>query len=146
MLYQHYKVVEKLLDGMVATSKKAKKKQEWEALITQLDDLSNQIRELEVQTMGKEKYLSLRECSHGKKQGGVQGDEALPLIPKKMKAQEEMSNEMKENIAMLNEASTSHSMTIQMQDAQIGHLISGHYPLFAEDLPNYNMGESKDEE
>jgi len=96
--------------------------------------------------MGKEKYHSLRECSHGKKQGGVQGDEALSLIQKKMKAQEEMLNEMKENIAMLNEASASHSMTIQLQDAQIGHLISGHYPPFAKDSPNYNMSESEEEE
>ena len=142
MLYQHYEVVEKLLDGMVATSKKAKKKQEWEALITQLDDLSNRVTELEVQTMGKEKYHSLRECSHGKKQGGVQGDEALSLIQKKMKAQMEMLNEMKENIAMLNEASASHSMTIQLQDAQIGYLISSHYPPFAENSRNYDMGES----
>uniref|UniRef100_M1DEY5 Putative plant transposon protein domain-containing protein n=1 Tax=Solanum tuberosum TaxID=4113 RepID=M1DEY5_SOLTU len=84
--------------------------------------------------------------SHGKKQGGVQGDVALSLIQKKMKAQEDMLNEMKENIAMLNEASTSHSMTIQLHDAQIGQLISGHYPPFAEDSPNYNMGESEDEE
>uniref|UniRef100_M1DHH1 Uncharacterized protein n=1 Tax=Solanum tuberosum TaxID=4113 RepID=M1DHH1_SOLTU len=146
MLYQHYEVVEKLLDGMVATSKKAKKNQEWEALITQSDDLSNRVTKLEVQTMGKEKYYSLRECSHGKKQGGVQGDEALSLIQKKMKAQEEMLNEMKENIAMLNEASASHSMTIQLQDAQISHLITGHYPPFAEDSPNYNMGEFENEE
>uniref|UniRef100_M1DMV6 Uncharacterized protein n=1 Tax=Solanum tuberosum TaxID=4113 RepID=M1DMV6_SOLTU len=43
MLYQHYEVVEKLLDGMAATSKKAIKKQEREALITQLDDLPNRV-------------------------------------------------------------------------------------------------------
>uniref|UniRef100_M1DNM8 Uncharacterized protein n=1 Tax=Solanum tuberosum TaxID=4113 RepID=M1DNM8_SOLTU len=114
MLYQHYEVVENLLDGMVATSKKAKKKHEWVALITHLDDLSNRVTKLKVQTMGKEKYHSLRECSHGKKQGGVQGDESLSLIQKKMKAQKEMLNEMKENIAMLNAASASHSMTIQL--------------------------------
>uniref|UniRef100_M1DSK1 Uncharacterized protein n=1 Tax=Solanum tuberosum TaxID=4113 RepID=M1DSK1_SOLTU len=146
MLYQHYEVVEKLLDGMVATNKEVKKKQEREALITQLDYLSNRVTELEVQTMGQEKYHSLRECSHGKNQGGVQGDEALSLIQKKMKAQEKMLNEMKENIRILNEASASHSMTIQLQDAQIGHLIIGYYPPFAKDSPNYNMSESEDKE
>jgi len=42
----------------------------------------------------------------------VQGDEGPSLIQNKMEAQEEMLNEIKENIAMLNEASASHSMTI----------------------------------
>uniref|UniRef100_M1DSW2 Uncharacterized protein n=1 Tax=Solanum tuberosum TaxID=4113 RepID=M1DSW2_SOLTU len=146
MLYQHYEVVEKLLDGMVATSKKAKKKQEREALTTQLDDLSNRVTELDVHTMGQEKYHSLRECSHGKKQGGMQGNEDLSLIQKKMKAQEEMLNEMKENITMLNEASVSHSMIIQLQDTQIGHLISSHYLPFTNDSPNYNISEFECEE
>uniref|UniRef100_M1DVZ4 Uncharacterized protein n=1 Tax=Solanum tuberosum TaxID=4113 RepID=M1DVZ4_SOLTU len=80
------------------------------------------------------------------KEGGVQGDEALSLIQKKIEAHEEMLNEMKENIEMLNEASTSLSMTIQLHDAQIGYLISGHYPPFTEDSPNYNIGDSEDEE
>ena len=62
--------------------------------------------------MDKEKHLSFRKCSHGKKQGGVQGDEGPSLIQNKMEAQDEMLNEIKKNIAMLNEASASHSMTI----------------------------------
>uniref|UniRef100_M1DI60 Uncharacterized protein n=1 Tax=Solanum tuberosum TaxID=4113 RepID=M1DI60_SOLTU len=95
---------------------------------------------------GKENNFSLRECSHGKKQGGVQDDKTFSLIQQKIEAQEKMLNDMKENIEILNEASTSNSMTIQLQDAQISHLISDHYPPLAEDSPNYNMGDSKDEE
>uniref|UniRef100_M1DU99 Uncharacterized protein n=1 Tax=Solanum tuberosum TaxID=4113 RepID=M1DU99_SOLTU len=67
MLYQPYEVVAKLLDSLVEANKAAKKKQEWDALVTQLDALSNRVTELEVQAMGKEKHFSLRKCSCGKK-------------------------------------------------------------------------------
>jgi len=53
---------------------------------------------------------------------------------------------MKENIEMLNETSTSNSMTIHLQDAQIGHLILGRYLPFAEDSPIYTMVDSEDED
>ena len=59
MLYQDYEVVEKLLDGMVEANKKAKKKQEWDALATQLNALSTRVTKLEVQAMEKEKHSSL---------------------------------------------------------------------------------------
>ena len=67
MLYQPYEVVAKLLDGIVEANKEAKKKNEWDTLVTQLDVLSTRVTELEVQAMGKEKHFSLRECKHGKK-------------------------------------------------------------------------------
>uniref|UniRef100_M1DU95 Uncharacterized protein n=1 Tax=Solanum tuberosum TaxID=4113 RepID=M1DU95_SOLTU len=133
MLYQPYEVVAKLLDFIVEASKEDKMKQEWDTLVTHLDALSNRATELEVQSVGKEKNFSLRECSHGKKQGSVQDDETFSLIQQKIEAREKMLNEMKENIEMLNKASTTHSVTIQLQDAQIVHLILGHYPPFTED-------------
>uniref|UniRef100_M1DTF8 Uncharacterized protein n=1 Tax=Solanum tuberosum TaxID=4113 RepID=M1DTF8_SOLTU len=146
MLHQPYEVVAKLLDSMVEGNKEEKTKQEWDTPVTQLDVLSTRVTELEIQAMGKENHYSLRECKYGKKQRGVQDDEALSLIQQKNVAPEKMLNEMKQNIEMLNEASASHSMTIQPQDAQIGHLILGHYPPFEEDSPNSNMGDSEDEE
>uniref|UniRef100_M1D971 Uncharacterized protein n=1 Tax=Solanum tuberosum TaxID=4113 RepID=M1D971_SOLTU len=146
MLHQPYEMVSKLLDGMVEANKEAKRKQEWDALVTQLDVLSTRVTELETQAMKEEKHSSLRGCKHGRKQRNVQDDEAPSLIQQKIEAHEKMLNEMKENIKMLNKVSASHSMTIQLQDAQIGHLITGHYPSFAEDSPNYNMGNSEDEE
>ncbi|WMV08398.1 hypothetical protein MTR67_001783 [Solanum verrucosum] len=68
MLHQPYEVVAKLLDGMVEANKEAKKKQEWDVLVTQLNALSTRVTELEVQAMGKEKHSSLQECKNGKKQ------------------------------------------------------------------------------
>jgi len=62
----------------------------------------------------KEKHSSLRECKYGKKERGVQDDESLSLIQQKYEVHEKMLNEIKENIKMLNEASASHSMTIQV--------------------------------
>uniref|UniRef100_M1DJ56 Uncharacterized protein n=1 Tax=Solanum tuberosum TaxID=4113 RepID=M1DJ56_SOLTU len=102
--------------------------------------------ELEVQATEKEKYFLLRECKHGKKNGVVQNDEAIALIQQQLEKQDKKFNQMKDNIEMLNETSTSNSMSIQLQDAQITHLMTGRYPPFAEESPNYTMADSEDEE
>uniref|UniRef100_M1DQX0 Uncharacterized protein n=1 Tax=Solanum tuberosum TaxID=4113 RepID=M1DQX0_SOLTU len=130
MLHQPYEVVAELLDGMVEANKESKKKQEWDALLAQLDFLSKRVMELEAQALKKDKHFSLRECTKGKKREGVQDDEFLSLIQQKIKEHNKMFNKMKESIDMLNEATTSNSMTIQLQDSQINYLISGHYPPF----------------
>ena len=54
-------------------------------------------------------------------------------------------NELKDDIKMVNEMSTSKSMTMQLQDSQITHLMIGFYQLFTKDSPNYTMVDSKDE-
>ncbi|KAH0784190.1 hypothetical protein KY290_003788 [Solanum tuberosum] len=84
---------------MVEANKEAKKKQEWDALVTQLNALSTRVTELEGQAMGKEKHSSLRECKHGKKQRGIQDDEALSLIQQKIEAHEKMLNSMNINLS-----------------------------------------------
>jgi len=76
----------------------------------------------------------------------VQSDDTSSLIQQKLDEHDKKLNDMKENIDMLNEVTTSNSMTIRLQDAQITHLMTGHYPPFAEDSPNYTMGDSEDEE
>uniref|UniRef100_M1DWM4 Uncharacterized protein n=1 Tax=Solanum tuberosum TaxID=4113 RepID=M1DWM4_SOLTU len=58
----------------------------------------------------------------------------------KLEEQDKKLNDMKDNIIMLNETTTANSMTIQLQDTQINHLMTGQYPPFAEDSPNYTMG------
>uniref|UniRef100_M1DZ92 Uncharacterized protein n=1 Tax=Solanum tuberosum TaxID=4113 RepID=M1DZ92_SOLTU len=146
MLHQPYEVVAKLLDGMIETNKETNKKQEWDALLTQLDFLSKRVLELETQALKRDKHFSLRECTKGKKKEGIQNDEVLSPIQQKIKEQDKMLNEIKENIKMLNHTTTTNSMTIQLQDAQIGHLISACYPPFAADSPSYTMGNSKNED
>jgi len=47
---------------MVETNKEIKKKQEWEALVTEVDFLSKSVMELEAQSTKNDKHFSLREC------------------------------------------------------------------------------------
>uniref|UniRef100_M1DL37 Uncharacterized protein n=1 Tax=Solanum tuberosum TaxID=4113 RepID=M1DL37_SOLTU len=146
MLHQPYEIVAILSDGMVETNKEAQKKHEWDALVGQVDILSKQVMGLEAQAMEKEKNFFLRKCRHGKKHEGVQIDNALSLIQQKLEEQDKKLHEMKDNVEMVNETSTSNSMTIQLHDAQITHLMTGRYPPFTEDTPNYTMVDSEDEE
>jgi len=76
----------------------------------------------------------------------VAKDNALSIIRQKLEEQDKKLNDIKDNIEMLNETTTVNSMMIQLQDAQINHLMTGQYPPFAEDSPNYTMGDSEDEE
>ena len=59
MLNQSYEVVVELLDGIVEANKETKMKQEWEALLTQLEGLSNRVMELEAQASKKDNYFVL---------------------------------------------------------------------------------------
>uniref|UniRef100_M1DWB6 Uncharacterized protein n=1 Tax=Solanum tuberosum TaxID=4113 RepID=M1DWB6_SOLTU len=112
MLYQPYEVISTLLYGMVETNKKAQKTHEWDALVAQVDVLSKRLMGLEAQAMEKENNFFLQEGRHGKKHKDVQTDDALSLIQQKLEEQDKKLNEMKDIIEMLNETSTSNSMTI----------------------------------
>uniref|UniRef100_M1E0I7 Uncharacterized protein n=1 Tax=Solanum tuberosum TaxID=4113 RepID=M1E0I7_SOLTU len=138
MLNQPYEVVATLLDNMVEASKETQKKYKWDKLVAQVDVLSKWV-------IGLEEHFSLRECKHGKKHGGVQKDDVLSIIQQKLEEQDKKLNDMKDNIEMLNETTTANSMTIQLEDAQISHLMTVQYPPFVEDSPNYTMGDSEDE-
>ena len=99
---------------------------------------------LVAQAMEKEKNFFLRESKHGKNHGGVVNEDSLSVIQQNLDEQEKKMNELKHDIEMVNEMSTSKSMTMQLQDSRITHLMIGCYPLFTKDSPNYNMDDSKD--
>uniref|UniRef100_M1DHY8 Uncharacterized protein n=1 Tax=Solanum tuberosum TaxID=4113 RepID=M1DHY8_SOLTU len=42
--------------------------------------------------------------------------------------------------------SANRERGMRLQDTQITHMMTGHYPPFAEDSLNYTMGDSEDEE
>uniref|UniRef100_M1DT49 Uncharacterized protein n=1 Tax=Solanum tuberosum TaxID=4113 RepID=M1DT49_SOLTU len=146
MLNQPYEVVTTLFDNMVEASKETQKKYEWNKLVGQVDVLSKRVIGLEEQARKMEKDIPFRECKQGKRHEGVQSDVTSSLIQQNLDEHDKKLNDIKENIDMLNEVTTSNSMTIQLQDAQITHLMTGHYPPFAEESPNYTMGDSEDEE
>uniref|UniRef100_M1DC14 Uncharacterized protein n=1 Tax=Solanum tuberosum TaxID=4113 RepID=M1DC14_SOLTU len=146
LLHQPYEEVAKLLDSMVEINKEIKKKQEWDAQVTQVDFLSQRIMELKAQSMKNDKHFSLREYKKGKKQECGQNDKVLSLIQYKIEEQDKVLKEIEENIGMLNQTITSNSMVIQLQDPKINQLISGPYPPFAEESPSYTMADSEDED
>uniref|UniRef100_M1DFM3 Uncharacterized protein n=1 Tax=Solanum tuberosum TaxID=4113 RepID=M1DFM3_SOLTU len=117
-----------------------------DSVVAQVDGMSKRVIGIEEQAMEREMNFLFRECKHGKRHGDVQKDDGLSLIQQKQKEQDKKLNDMKENIEMLNEMTTANSLTIQLQDAQISHLMTSQYPPFAEDSPNYTMGDSDDEE
>uniref|UniRef100_M1DE03 Uncharacterized protein n=1 Tax=Solanum tuberosum TaxID=4113 RepID=M1DE03_SOLTU len=94
----------------------------------------------------EENNFSLRECKQGNRHEGVQSNDTSSLIQQKLDEHDKKLNDMKDNIDMLNEVTTSNSMTIPLKDAQLTHLMTDHYPPFTEDSPNYTMGDFEDKE
>lgn len=146
MLNQPYKVVATLLDNMIETKKEAQKKYEWDKLVTEVDVLSKRLIGLEEQPMEREKNFSFQEGKQGKRHEGVQSDDAISPIRPNLKEHDNKLNNMNKNIEMLNKVTILNSMTIQLHNAQITYLMTGHYPPFNEDSPKYTMGDSEDEE
>ena len=87
--------------------------------MAQVDVLSKRVTGLEEQAREKEKNFSLWECKQGKRHECVQSKNISSLIQQKLDEHDKKLNDMKDNIDMLNEVTTSNSMTIQLQDAQI---------------------------
>ena len=60
----------------------------------------------------------------------MRSNDTSSFIQQKLDEHDKKLNDMKDNIDMLNEVTTSNSMTIQLQDAQITHLMTSCYPPF----------------
>ncbi|KAG5576096.1 hypothetical protein H5410_056230, partial [Solanum commersonii] len=55
---------------------------------------------------------------------GGQIEDILSLILHKVKEYDRVSKEIKENVSMLNQMTASHSISIQLLDTQMGHMLS----------------------
>uniref|UniRef100_M1DHA7 Putative plant transposon protein domain-containing protein n=1 Tax=Solanum tuberosum TaxID=4113 RepID=M1DHA7_SOLTU len=84
--------------------------------------------ELEVPYKKKDQYIPPHERIRPKEYEGGQVEEILSFILHKVEEQEIVLKEIKENVSLLNEITTSHSMSIQLQETQMGHVLSHLYP------------------
>uniref|UniRef100_M1DHJ9 Integrase core domain containing protein n=1 Tax=Solanum tuberosum TaxID=4113 RepID=M1DHJ9_SOLTU len=145
LIRQPYGLVAQLLDGKVKVNKEAEKHQERAALLIQLDDLSKKVMKLAARFKKKSKYLLPRKCKKMKQHEGGQNGEALSLILHKIEEQDIVLNEIKENVKMLNQMTTSHSMITHLQDAQIGQVLSCLYSQHKEGFPSDTLANPENE-
>lgn len=82
--------------------------------MAQVDVLSKWVMGLEEQARERETNFSLRGWKHRKKHESGQSDDTPYLIQKRLDEHDKKLNDMKEIIDMLNEITTSNSMTIQL--------------------------------
>ncbi|WMV46829.1 hypothetical protein MTR67_040214 [Solanum verrucosum] len=73
-----------------------------------------------------------------KKQEGGQTEKVLLLILHKVEEHDRVLEEIRENVLMLNQMTTSHSMLIQLLGSQMYQMLSSLYPKPKEGWPYEN--------
>uniref|UniRef100_M1D8Z8 Integrase core domain containing protein n=1 Tax=Solanum tuberosum TaxID=4113 RepID=M1D8Z8_SOLTU len=93
-------------------------------LFEQLDDLAQMVNGLEVLPKGKDKYIPPHERRKMKKKEGEKIEKVLLLILHKVDKHDKVLEEIRENVMMLNQMTTSHSSLIQLLGSQMDQLMS----------------------
>uniref|UniRef100_M1DGV2 Uncharacterized protein n=1 Tax=Solanum tuberosum TaxID=4113 RepID=M1DGV2_SOLTU len=115
-------------------------------MLTQMNFLTKKVTKLEEQSTKKDKHFPLHKYENGKKQESRQNEEVLSLIQHKIEEQDKVLKEIKENIEMLNQTTTSNSIINQLQDAQINQLIRRFFLQSNKESPNDTMADSEEED
>uniref|UniRef100_M1DZP3 Uncharacterized protein n=1 Tax=Solanum tuberosum TaxID=4113 RepID=M1DZP3_SOLTU len=113
---------------MAKTNKENEKNQILATLLTQLDFVAKQIMELDVPYKNKDRYIYPYEGKNPKEYEGGQVEETLSLILHRVKEQDKVLNEIKKILLLLNQMTASHSISIQLLETQMGHVLSRLYP------------------
>ena len=105
-------------------------------LLTQLDELTKKIEDLEVQCNKKERYVPSHERKRIKNKEDGQNKEMLTLLLQKSNQQHRVLKELKENVSLLNQMTTSHALLIELLGSQVDQVLTGLYLDFKEGFPD----------
>uniref|UniRef100_M1DRI8 Uncharacterized protein n=1 Tax=Solanum tuberosum TaxID=4113 RepID=M1DRI8_SOLTU len=112
-----------LLEHMAKTIKKKVKDQGMATLLEQLDDLAQKVNDLEVLSKEKYKYIPPHKRRTTKKKEGEKIEEVLLLNLYNVDKHDKVLEEVRENVVMLNQMTTSHSLLIQLLGSEMDQLI-----------------------
>uniref|UniRef100_M1E0H8 Retrotransposon gag protein n=1 Tax=Solanum tuberosum TaxID=4113 RepID=M1E0H8_SOLTU len=139
LVRQLYVVITQLLDHMTEANQEVERDFHFANLLTQLDELTKKFMKFEVQGKKKDQYIPplKRRKPKNNEDGQVEAVEAmLTLLLNKVNEQDRVLEELRGNVAMINQMITSHSMIIPLQDSQIKQLLSCLYIQSKKDLPS----------
>ncbi|XP_049397322.1 uncharacterized protein LOC125861479 [Solanum stenotomum] len=108
---------------MDKTNKDTDKDQILATLLTQLDLVAKNIIELEAPEKKKDRFIPPHECINPKVYEGGQIEEIVLLILHKVEKHDKVLNEIKKNVSLLNQMAASHSISVQLLEAQMGHVL-----------------------
>uniref|UniRef100_M1DX33 Integrase core domain containing protein n=1 Tax=Solanum tuberosum TaxID=4113 RepID=M1DX33_SOLTU len=131
-----YETTAKFLDVLANTNKDTEKDQQLIALLGQMDNLTQKVEELEM--MSKEKSKCIIPIEQGRlmdiENRHIQ--DMLLTILQKLNEQDRVLEEIKENVAVLNQMSSSYSRFIQLIETLLGHVMPHLHQTRSRGLPN----------
>uniref|UniRef100_M1DFK0 Putative plant transposon protein domain-containing protein n=1 Tax=Solanum tuberosum TaxID=4113 RepID=M1DFK0_SOLTU len=129
LVRQPYVIAAKLIDILNEPNQAIERRDfSLAVLLTQLDELTKNIEDLEVQCNKKGRYVPPRERRNLKNNEDGQIKAMLTLLLQKANEQHSVLEELRENVLMLNQMTTSHSMLIHLLGSQLDQVLSSLYP------------------
>uniref|UniRef100_M1DDD5 Integrase core domain containing protein n=1 Tax=Solanum tuberosum TaxID=4113 RepID=M1DDD5_SOLTU len=124
------------LDHMTEANQKMEEDHYLAPLLTQLDNLSKKIIEIEVQCKRKDRYIPPHERRKSKDNENRCVDDTLLIILQNVNEHDRVLEEMNENVEVLNQMIGCHSRSIRLIENLMGHVLPHHYPKQQEGLPS----------
>ncbi|WMV08367.1 hypothetical protein MTR67_001752 [Solanum verrucosum] len=81
-------------------------------------------RELDVQCIKKDNYVPPHERRKSNNKGDGQTEAMLTLLLRKVNTQDSVLEELRENVVLLNQMSTSHAKLIQLLESQMNQVLN----------------------
>uniref|UniRef100_M1DV52 Uncharacterized protein n=1 Tax=Solanum tuberosum TaxID=4113 RepID=M1DV52_SOLTU len=122
LMRHSYETVAKLLDLIPNTNKETEKDRHSVILLGQMHTLSQKVKELEVLSKMKGRYMPPHERRKSTDNESRRIENTLLIILQNLKEQDRVLEEMRENVEVLNHRIGSHSRSIKLIENLIGHI------------------------